>query len=77
MVRSLGFQPKNSGSNPGRATFFGVLAQLARASALHAEGHRFESDRLHMITCLHRSMDRLSDFGSDDLRSNRSGGTKT
>ena len=25
----------------------GELAQLARASALHAEGHRFESDILH------------------------------
>ena len=28
---------------------FGVLAQLARASALHAEGHQFESDTLHQI----------------------------
>ena len=27
--------------------FFGGLAQLARASALHAEGHRFDSDILH------------------------------
>ena len=27
--------------------FIGGLAQLARASALHAEGHRFESDILH------------------------------
>ena len=27
--------------------FYGGLAQLARASALHAEGHRFESDILH------------------------------
>ena len=26
---------------------FGGLAQLARASALHAEGHRFDSDILH------------------------------
>ena len=25
----------------------GGLAQLARASALHAEGHRFDSDILH------------------------------
>lgn len=25
----------------------GELAQLARASALHAEGHRFDSDNLH------------------------------
>ena len=27
--------------------FYGGLAQMARASALHAEGHRFESDILH------------------------------
>ena len=26
----------------------GGVAQLARASALHAEGHRFDSVRLHM-----------------------------
>jgi hypothetical protein len=26
---------------------YGELAQLARASALHAEGHRFDSDILH------------------------------
>ena len=30
--------------------FIGGLAQLARASALHAEGHRFESDILHFLT---------------------------
>ena len=29
------------------AQFFGVLAQLASVSALHAEGHGFESHRLH------------------------------
>ena len=29
------------------AKLSGGLAQLARASALHAEGHRFESDILH------------------------------
>ena len=28
----------------------GGLAQLARASALHAEGHRFDSDILHIVT---------------------------
>ena len=28
---------------------FGGIAQLARASALHAEGHRFESVYLHSI----------------------------
>ena len=28
---------------------FGGLAQLARASALHAEGHRFDSDILHNL----------------------------
>ena len=27
----------------------GGLAQLARASALHAEGHRFDSDILHFF----------------------------
>ena len=27
--------------------FFGGVAQLARASALHAEGHRFDSCHLH------------------------------
>ena len=29
---------------------YGGLAQLARASALHAEGHRFDSDILHKKT---------------------------
>ncbi len=29
---------------------FGGIAQLARASALHAEGHRFESVYLHKIS---------------------------
>ena len=29
-------------------TFFGGLAQLARASALHAEGQRFDSVILHI-----------------------------
>ncbi len=29
------------------AKLSGGLAQLARASALHAEGHRFDSDILH------------------------------
>ena len=28
----------------------GGLAQLARASALHAEGHRFDSDILHFFS---------------------------
>ena len=28
-------------------SLIGGLAQLARASALHAEGHRFDSDILH------------------------------
>lgn len=26
---------------------YGALAQLARASDLHSEGHRFDSDMLH------------------------------
>ena len=29
--------------------FLGGLAQLARASALQAEGHRFDSDILHFL----------------------------
>ena len=29
--------------------FLGELAQLARAPALHAGGHRFDSDILHLI----------------------------
>jgi hypothetical protein len=29
----------------------GALAQLARAPALQAGGHRFESDMLHQGTC--------------------------
>ena len=37
-----------SSSNLLGSTYqFGGLAQLARASALHAEGHRFDSDILH------------------------------
>jgi hypothetical protein len=32
----------------------GELAQLARASALHAEGHRFDSDILHIFICTMR-----------------------
>ena len=35
----------------------GVLAQLARASALHAEGHRFDSDRLHRRGLIVTQMD--------------------
>ena len=31
---------------------FGGLAELARASALHAEGHRFDSDILHRCSWL-------------------------
>ena len=37
-----------SSSLPGTTEIIvGELAQLARASALHAEGHRFETDILH------------------------------
>ena len=32
----------------GFTVFFGGLAQLARAPALHAGGHRFDSDILHI-----------------------------
>jgi hypothetical protein len=34
------------GSNPSFSAY-GGLAQLARALALHARGHRFDSDILH------------------------------
>ena len=40
--RSCGFD-----SHLWYVKFYGGLAQLARASALHAEGHRFDSDILH------------------------------
>ena len=39
-VKSEIIDQKSSNQNGG-------LAQLARASALHAEGHRFDSDILH------------------------------
>ena len=29
--------------------YYGGLAQLARAPALHAGGHRFDSDILHLL----------------------------
>ncbi len=35
---------------------YGGLAQLARASALHAEGHRFDSDILHSFELVLYSM---------------------
>jgi hypothetical protein len=38
----------------------GGLAQLARAPALHAGGHRFDSDILHKRWMLHRFSRRLS-----------------
>ncbi len=44
MVGSNYFQQATSDS-----TIYGELAQLARAPALHAGGHRFDSDILHDI----------------------------
>ena len=41
MVMTLGFQPKKAGSIP--AVPMGLVAQLARAPACHAEGCGFES----------------------------------
>ena len=38
----------------------GALAQLARASAWHAEGHRFEPDMLHHFKS--RNFTKLRDF---------------
>jgi hypothetical protein len=39
---------KYTGSSPsGSSLIYGALAQLARAPALQAGGHRFESDMLH------------------------------
>lgn len=35
----------------------GPLAQLARASALHAEGHRFDSDRVHHLEFLSKILE--------------------
>ena len=43
----------------------GELAQLARASALHAEGHRFDSDILHIFIC---TMRRVSPYVFVKLR---------
>jgi hypothetical protein len=37
-------------------SYSGGLAQLARASALHAEGHRFDSDILHTIDNLQQAI---------------------
>ena len=37
----------------------GGLAQLARAPALHAGGHRFESDILHSVRLNFRSDERI------------------
>ena len=37
-----------AGSNPALPKF-GVVAQLARAPALHAGGQEFESPRLHFV----------------------------
>jgi hypothetical protein len=38
---------------------FGELAQLARAPALHAGGHRFDSDILHILV---ESTDSIKDI---------------
>ena len=45
----------------GFTVFFGGLAQLARAPALHAGGHRFDSDILHNSSGI--SIDSLKDTG--------------
>ena len=59
-----------SSSNLDGSTKFslGGLAQLARASALHAEGHRFDSDILHLtlvLSILVFSNDLQGSHGSD------------
>lgn len=50
---------------------FGVLAQLARALALQAKGHRFDSDMLHEVTFTGYERDmrsnRLLSFGEVSL----------
>ena len=44
------FGSLSMGSSPVVLTIFGVVAQLARASALQAEGRGFESHPLHKNT---------------------------
>jgi hypothetical protein len=48
LARAFRFQAEES-SGLTTPKKFGGLAQLARASALHAEGHRFDSDILHQL----------------------------
>ena len=58
VVRTSGFHPENWGSTPQQTTvvltlffFIRSLAQWFRASALHAEGHRFESYKIYENIC--------------------------
>ena len=46
---SEGLSESHSHSHSHTVLRFGELAQLARAPALHAGGHRFDSDILHDI----------------------------
>ena len=50
---------------------YGGLAQLARALALQARGHRFESDILHSETKVSTIFDILTQ--SDNIRINHEG----
>ena len=52
---------------------FGGLAQLARAPALHAGGHRFDSDILHNpILALPKGRNRFFVLPLGELEGNRS-----
>ena len=78
------FNILNSSNNTLFAFENGGLAQLARALAWHARGHRFDSDILHDGRCtsvhrfviwLHSSRDRTRVSGTLDLGSSPSGAT--
>ena len=69
------FAPRPTGRTEGG------LAQLARALAWHARGHRFDSDILHKravlrrLFWLHSSRDRTRVSGTLNLGSSPSGAT--
>jgi hypothetical protein len=46
-LKHLKAEPLNAKSDYICTTSFGGIAQLARALAWHARGHRFDSDYLH------------------------------
>ena len=52
-------------------SWFGGIAQLARASALQAEGHRFDSDYLHHLNqlCEYSTTVSATAFQAEDVSS--------